>query len=352
MTTLVRTVLVEAAFRSLPERWRAALWLSEVESLSTDRVAPILGVSTAVAVQLQARGTRALAGRFLQAHRSVPEHLGPALRPIGLAMPANLAEEVARRWKTASSDPNARFAPITSWIGERAVRPLWVSAGALLGLGLIGLGLVGQHSTVSTGPATVATSPANGTVPGVNSPSGFGPLGGTTFGTGGAVTNAFDAAAVATTAAAATTAAPAAAPAAGTPSTVAPPAANGTSPTPTTTLTGTSGSGQTVASSGTTPPPTTSKAPAPNVVINAAPVAAVTQSAGSTTVDLLPNSSGSSAVSATVGCSSGVGLTIGTVKIGCTSPAASTPATSATTTPATKAVSTVVSDLTNAISKL
>jgi DNA-directed RNA polymerase specialized sigma24 family protein len=345
------TVVVEAAFRSLPERWRAALWLSEVESLTTDRVAPILGVSAAVATQLQARGARALAGRFLQAHRPVPDHLGPALRLIGLAMPANLAEEVALRWKSASSDPAARFAPITSWLGERAVRPLWVSAGALLGLGLIGLGLVGQHSTVSTGPATVATSPATGTVPGVNSQSGFGPLGGTTFGGGGAPTNAFATAATAT----ATTAAPAAA-AAGAPSAVATPASGTGTPatsgtgTPTTAPSGTPASSQPASgSSTTTPPATSSTAPASKVVVNAAPVATVTQSAGSTTVGLLPTTSGTSTVSATVGCSSGVGLTIGTLQVGCASPAATTPAKS---TPASTAVNTVVSGLTNAISKL
>src|SRR5579872_2755491 len=49
---------VEAAFRSLPERWRAAIWLSEVEAMTEDRIAPVLGVSAAVAAQLVSRSLR------------------------------------------------------------------------------------------------------------------------------------------------------------------------------------------------------------------------------------------------------------------------------------------------------
>jgi len=330
-------VLAEAAFRSLPERWRAAVWLSEVESLTIDRVAPILGVSAAVATQLEARGRRALAGRFSQAHRALPTHLGPVLRSAGLAMPAALADEVTLRWKAASSD-TARFASVTGWLGERAVRPLWVSVGGLLGLGLIGLGLVGQHSAVPTGPATVASAPANGTVPGVASSGGSGASGGSAA-FGGGLTTGFGAAATG----AATTAATAA------PSSTRPvashPATGGTVTGPV----ATPPAGSTTPGHSSTSPGTNTATTAPKTVVSLAPVASVTQAGASTTVNLLPSSSsGTPAVSATVGCSQGVGLTIGTTTIGCKAPAS----TSSSTTPATSTVTGLVGTLSNTIAKL
>ena len=161
------SALVDAAFRSLPERWRAAIWLSDAESLDAERIAPILGVSATVATQLITRGSRGLASRFTQAHRPQPDHLGTALRAVAVAVPANLAEETTARWKALVSDPSARFAPLTGWMNERAVRPLWVSVGGLMGLGLIGLGIVGQNSSVNNGPVATGSLPA-ANAPGVN----------------------------------------------------------------------------------------------------------------------------------------------------------------------------------------
>src|SRR6202034_484096 len=92
------TAFVEAAFRSLPERWRGAVWLSDVEAMDPERVARVLGVSVAVAHQLINRGRRGLEGRFAQAHQPVPEHLGTALRAFTMAIPANLADVAATRW--------------------------------------------------------------------------------------------------------------------------------------------------------------------------------------------------------------------------------------------------------------
>ena len=140
--------LADAAFRSLPERWRAAVWLRDVENLETERIAGILAVSVAVADQLISRGRRGLAGRFAQAHHEVPEHIGDALRPIAMAIPANLPQLTSARWKSAGADHAPLFAPITGWLEDRAVRPMSVAAGALIGLGLIGLGVVPGGSTV------------------------------------------------------------------------------------------------------------------------------------------------------------------------------------------------------------
>ncbi|HEX4862683.1 MAG TPA: sigma-70 family RNA polymerase sigma factor [Acidimicrobiales bacterium] len=152
--------LLDAAFRSLPERWRAALWLADAESMDADRIAPILGVSATVATQLITRGRRGLSGRFTQARRPEPDHLGSALRGVAVAVPANLADEAVARWRALVTDAGARFAPLTGWMNERAVRPLWVSVGGLMGLGLIGLGIVGQGSSVNNGPVATGSLPA------------------------------------------------------------------------------------------------------------------------------------------------------------------------------------------------
>lgn len=159
------TALAYAAFRSLPERWRAALWLSEVENLSADRIAGVLGVSAAVAEQLVARGRRGLAGRFSQAHHEAPAHVGEALRSLAIPMPADLAETTAAGWSAAGTDHLSALAPAATWLEERASRPMSVAVGALIGLGLIGLGVVPGGSTVRSQLQSISPSSVNGAVP-------------------------------------------------------------------------------------------------------------------------------------------------------------------------------------------
>lgn len=150
--------LADAAFRSLPERWRAAVWLREVEHFDRDRIAAVLGVSAGVADQLVARGGRALAGRFAQARRPAPEQLGEVLRPLAVAEPANLEDVVTKRWSAGGAETSTLFAPLAAWFEDRAVRPMGVAVGTLVGLGLIALGVVPGGTTVRTqlgaGPTT------------------------------------------------------------------------------------------------------------------------------------------------------------------------------------------------------
>ncbi len=319
-------VLTEAAFRSLPERWRAALWLSEVEALETDRVAPILGVSAAVATQLVTRGTRGLAGRFAQARRPVPEHLGAALRPIGLAMPSNLGEVVAVRLKAVASDPGLRFAPISAWLSERAARPLQVAVGGLLGMGLIGIGLVGQGSSVRPGNVAVPPSPG-GTVPQVTQPASFFP-GGSASGdqsAAGALNTNFTAAASGATAAA-TTGSTVGTPAGGatggttggTPSTTHHTPSGGTTTPPGGGTTTPPGGGTTTPPGGGTTTPPGGTTTSTKTIVSLGPVASVTQTGNATTVNVLPSTSGTAPapVSVTLGCSTGLGLTVGKLQVG------------------------------------
>ena len=354
--------LTDAAFRSLPERWRAAVWLSEVENLDTDRVATVLGVSVAVATQLVARGRRGLAGRFSQAHHEMPAHIGEVLRPLALAAPGNLADTTQARWAAAGSDRGPILAPVSGWLEERGVRPMAVTAGALLGLGLIGLGVVPQGSSVraSLGAAGIAnpagalpvhtcdglTCPAAASSNGLASGGGFlstqtsytsgsrsalygggsgGPGGLSSYYGGGS--------------GAAGGGATAGSGSAGTGSgTYGGTGGTGGSGGGTTSGGGTGGSsgggGTTTGSGGTT------------TLLSVGGAASVTQTGGSTSVNLLPSGS-SSLLSTTVGCSSTLGVSVaGTSLVGCGS--GSTTAT--TTAPAPTTTTTTVSPLTSTVS--
>ena len=172
--------LADAAFRSLPERWRAAVWLSEVENFETERIAAVLSVSATVAEQLIARGKRGLAGRYAQARHEVPEHVGEVLRAVALAMPTNLSDVASARWSASGADPMPILAPITGWLEDRAARPMSVVVGALLGLGLVGLGVVGNTPSVRSQLGAAGAANLNGSVPvttclGLACPAGTGP---------------------------------------------------------------------------------------------------------------------------------------------------------------------------------
>lgn len=330
--------VMTAAFRSLPERWRAALWLTEVESIAPERMAAILGVSPAAASQLLVRGRRGLAGRLTQVHAAVPEHLAPALRAVAIPMPANLAEIVAGAWGSLATGAGARLAPINLWLTEHAVRPLQVTVVGLIGLGVIGLGLVGEGTTVNTPQVAAPVIPVGkqpatslgggvgtGGAGGVNNPGpvlnispGAGTTAAATTGTGAAATGAGTPAATSTLANPAT-------------ATTAPHTAVTSGPAAGTTIPSTPGSIVTPPTTPITQPKTTATtAPATKTVVNLGPVANVTQTNGATTVNVLPSTSPTTApapVSVTLGCSTGLGVTVGTVTVGCPAPTASTPTT-------------------------
>jgi DNA-directed RNA polymerase specialized sigma24 family protein len=172
-----------AAFRSLPERWRAAVWLTEVEQMERPAVAIILGVSVPVAGQLVDRGRQGLLSRFSQADVTVPAHLGSALRPLAAAVPATMEGTAIKRWKgSLAVAPSGRLAPAQEWLAERAARPLGIACGGLVALGMVGLGvLTVASSPASTGPAAaISAPPASAGAPVNPSPGGhnnllFGP---------------------------------------------------------------------------------------------------------------------------------------------------------------------------------
>ena len=345
--------LAMAAFRSLPERWRAAVWLHEVEGFEPADVAPVLGVSAAVASQLTARGHKGLLGRFSQAGMEAPEHLDAVLRPLALAVPAGLEGAATARWrKGIAADPAGRWVPATGWMSERALRPLSVASAGVLAIGLIGLGVLGQQTGVFTGSAI-----RDGGVPGQASGlvGSGGAAGGGAGGYGGltAITTGgfFDS----PLGSYLTAAESALYGAFGTTPTA---SLSGPGLTPSSSATGGTGATQAAATPppATTPPPTGTSTPPPpsaptvptapqtTTVLNAAPVATITTttspSGGSTaTVTPLPGTTAPTG-SVSVGTCTEVSLSGATVPVTCppgvapgtmlTSPTASTTTTTTT----------------------
>jgi len=203
--------LIARAFRSLPERWRMTLWLTEVEGLTPGEAAPLLGVSGDGARQLAMRARAGLRHRYLQAHvdrqvatecRFAVEHLvtyaggnlaprdvakvdrhlagcetcrsrlrelddmGRRLRGMVLPLPLGLAAAVLGKWGKAfaAAQPAGRTA--LGWLAGRAARPLAACCGGLVAVGLIGVTVVGPHQEASNarpstaGPATASPAPS------------------------------------------------------------------------------------------------------------------------------------------------------------------------------------------------
>lgn len=193
--------MVATAFRSLPERWRSVLWLTEVEGIPAREAAGMLGVSANGVAQLAVRARAGLRERFLQAHithRAVDdgcratveklgayvagalaprdlakvdqhlagcegcrarkdelEELGSNLRRIVLPIPLGLGALAVAKWELASSGAVAAgssASALPKWL-EKAQGPLAVMSIGLFAAGIVGMGVVGQpDSPRGSGP--------------------------------------------------------------------------------------------------------------------------------------------------------------------------------------------------------
>ena len=217
---------VIAAFRELPEAWRTALWLVEVEGGSPEQVAPVLGLTRSSAAALADRAATGFRERLaadiaerasnpdcrralakLPAHASgkltaeerdaVGEHLGgcgscavwlaalvsprPALRRMITPPPASLGPAIADRWAELLRKRGA------GWLGPLTERAVGAAAAAVLAVGIGGAALLGGRDRGDRGPelalptsaeptgddpSTGGTGP--GTGPTVESPTGGG----------------------------------------------------------------------------------------------------------------------------------------------------------------------------------
>ncbi|HMC42364.1 MAG TPA: sigma-70 family RNA polymerase sigma factor [Acidimicrobiales bacterium] len=227
--------LVAAAFRSLPERWRSVLWLTEVEGIPAREAAALLGMSANGVAQLAVRARAGLRERFLQAHlradvesscRSTVDHLGAyvggslaprdmdkvdqhlagcavcaarkeeledtgsSLRRVIVPIPLGLAGLAASRWKGALASAHAgkaarpagahgavrRVTHHRSIRASRAMirahRPLMTMSLGLLALSIIGATIVGQQGPLQV-PGRLAAPHAGGPVSITVNPGGL-----------------------------------------------------------------------------------------------------------------------------------------------------------------------------------
>lgn len=65
--------VVSRAYKSLPERWQAVLWYTEVEELGPAEIAPILGLTANGVAALAYRAREGLRQAYLQQHLAAPE---------------------------------------------------------------------------------------------------------------------------------------------------------------------------------------------------------------------------------------------------------------------------------------
>ncbi|GAC1535502.1 MAG: hypothetical protein NVS3B12_17540 [Acidimicrobiales bacterium] len=201
------SAFVAEAFRSLPERWRTVLWMTEVEGIPAKEVGARLGLTPNSAAQLASRARAGLRSRYLQAHlrnhpgdlceptvallgayaaggltpraiAAVDQHLagcapcrarvahlddvGTPLRAIGLPLPGALGAASLIRFHHAFPAPPP---PPTGLVARSPFGPggfarsLSMSTGALLTAGVITAGLMSSAG----GPAPVRSSRAGGT---------------------------------------------------------------------------------------------------------------------------------------------------------------------------------------------
>jgi len=180
--------LVARAFQSLPDRWRAVLWLTEVEGIPPRDAAAMLGLSANGVAQLAVRARAGLRSRYLQAHlgsgavgdadcRRTIRHLGAyvagtlaprdvarvdqhlagcaecrerveELREVGGAMamfaiplPAAVALAAAQRWRAWLAASSSQSSGAAAWLAPRGRLARTASgwAAGVVALGLLSL---------------------------------------------------------------------------------------------------------------------------------------------------------------------------------------------------------------------
>jgi DNA-directed RNA polymerase specialized sigma24 family protein len=119
-----------AAFRRLPERWRAGLWLTAVEGGNPGQVAPVLALSAEATVSLVHRAAAGLRERYARAGGPPLDDIReaiPALRALVVPLPDTVQDDAVAQWQAwmehAARDGRhglASVIPFGPW-SERAV---------------------------------------------------------------------------------------------------------------------------------------------------------------------------------------------------------------------------------------
>jgi RNA polymerase sigma factor (sigma-70 family) len=141
--------LVGEALRSLPERWRTVLWLTEVEGMTPSEVSSVIGIKPNAVAALSYRAREGLREAYLQAHvraearadcRFTVDRLGPYVRN---ELPARDRDKVqahlngcvsCRQRRDELADVNASLlgalAPVPLLLGSRTQQE-WLSVAHL-----------------------------------------------------------------------------------------------------------------------------------------------------------------------------------------------------------------------------
>jgi RNA polymerase sigma factor (sigma-70 family) len=165
--------VVARAFRTLPERWQAALWYTEVESLTPAQIAPLLGLTANGVAALAYRAREGLRQAYLQMHLQQPLDLG--CRDVAGKLGSYVRGGLARR-ETTQVDQHLE------WCGR--CRALVLELGdvghgmrgviAPLVLGVLGLGALTHPLPVGGGIAAGLAALGNGSSAGAGAGVGAG----------------------------------------------------------------------------------------------------------------------------------------------------------------------------------
>ncbi|WP_223691689.1 sigma-70 family RNA polymerase sigma factor [Leifsonia poae] len=175
--------LTATAFRSLPTRWQEVLWYCEVEAMSPQDVAPLLGMKANAVAALAYRAREGLRQAWIQAHiaatpadsdcRWTTERLGAyARKSLGKRDTAKLEDHLASCAKCTivaaeAHEVGSRLAlvllPLTVGVGGAAAYAAWTQTGAnsvSYALGASGAVMPASatgHTVVATGAASTGT---------------------------------------------------------------------------------------------------------------------------------------------------------------------------------------------------
>lgn len=186
--------VVARAFRTLPERWQAALWYTEVESLTPAQIAPLLGLSANGVAALAYRAREGLREAYLQQHLHEP--LDAGCRAVAGKLGAYVRGGLAKR-ETEQVDAHletcGRCRALLLELGDvnhgmrGIIAPLVLG---VLGLGAlahplpVGGGLAAGIAALGQGAGVATGTGAGGVAAGGNAAGG---AGGAAGGVGGAV---------------------------------------------------------------------------------------------------------------------------------------------------------------------
>ena len=160
--------LVARAYRSLPERWQAVLWYTEVEGMSPAQVAPALGLTANGVAALSYRAREGLRQAYLQQHLAEPRSEACTIvnAKLGAYVRGGLAKRETALVESHLEECGACRAVVLELgdvnHGMRAViGPLVLGAAALAALAGVGLGgsaATGVAAGVAAGGAGSTTT--------------------------------------------------------------------------------------------------------------------------------------------------------------------------------------------------